>query len=153
MLEGYCHLLAQNSQFFSLFFIYWEMRPLYYSKANHSLPNSPHMFVIPFSFNKYITFPTVYNHFLSGKWLFHFARKRALKLWKHKTASTNHKCILFDKRSPSPKMACCINLCIQYSGKCETIQIENKSMVLKVERWVRWVLDLPRKKQHKGILA
>ena len=34
--------------------------------------------------------------------------------------------------------------------RCETVQIENKSIVLKVERWV---LDLPRKKQHKGILA
>ena len=118
---------------FSLFFIYWETWPLYYSKANHSLPTSPHMCVIPFSFNKYITLPTAYNHFLSEKWLFYFAGKWALKLWKHKTSSTNHKCILLDKRSPSPKMAYCINPCIQYSRKCETIQIENKSIVLKVQ--------------------
>lgn len=68
-LEGYCHLLAHSSQFFFvLFFVYWKMWLLYYNEPNHSLPTSPLMYMIPFSFNKYTTFPTAYNHFRTGSW-------------------------------------------------------------------------------------
>lgn len=83
---------------FSLFFIYWEMWPLYYSKANHSLPTLPHMFVIPFLL---INIPhsqqLIIVSFQGNDW--HTCRKMSSRAMKHKTSSTNHKCIYWTKES------------------------------------------------------